>query len=101
MLTAPPAPSFTTTRFGMTSPFTKLRLDAVGWVTPVFHTVRCEPLLGKTAVTLRTTAVAPAGGTPPRPATASVRVCPGPHGVLNPPVPSRESSRRDGVMAVN
>src|SRR4051794_21472667 len=53
------------------------------------------------AVTLRTTAATSVAGTPPRPVTWRSIDPPGPAGARGAPLPSRVSSRRNGVTPTN
>src|ERR1700745_898968 len=66
---APPAPSWTTTRMGITVPGAQLRSDASGRVAPSGQTVSALGALVLATVTFRTTAwgdeAPPSGGTPP------------------------------------
>ena len=101
--TWPDEPSFTVTAFGITSPATQFKLDAVGWVAPVGHTDRYDAEVVSATVTFNTTESALAG-TPPRPPTVTVRTIPVVHGLEYPPVlpgPGRESNTRAGDNAWN
>src|SRR5690349_9779466 len=96
----PLAPILTVTAFGMVWPWTKLRLDASGLVWPAGQMVKKLGALALVTVTLRTTAVAPAG-TPPLPVTWTLRDCCPAHGELNwsgGPL-GRESRMRTGLRA--
>ena len=98
--TVPPVPTLASTRFGRVWPGATFRFDAVGTAAPVGQIVRWVAAVGKTPVTLSMTASAPAGTVVAPPATCTVRVWLAPHGELWPPVPSRESSTRFGVIDV-
>src|SRR4051794_24284843 len=66
----------------MVWPGTKLRLDAVGRWASDGYTVKKPLAVGWVAVTLITTAVAPAGTVVCPPVTATARSSPGPNGLL-------------------
>ena len=72
MLTAPAAPTATTTRFPLAVERTKLTFETTGLLTPAGHAVRYPWRDGSATVTFNTTAVAPAGTTPPMPATLTL-----------------------------
>src|SRR5947199_3425514 len=98
MSTWPPVPTGTVTALAPVNPGGKLRFDAVGRVTPVGYTVRELKPVGAVAVTLRTTAETPPGGTLPRPVTWRWSTPPWPSGpACGTPLPLRVSSRRTGL----
>ena len=74
--TWPLAPTFTTARLAAVSPVTRLRLDAVGAVSPEGNTVRYVGAVGPAPVTFSTTAATPVSGTPPRPSTVTAALVP-------------------------
>src|ERR1017187_10079934 len=89
MLTAPPVPMVTVTRFGVTVRGPKFRLEAVGrLMVPNGYTVRRLLAVPLTSVTLRTIAVAPLGmgstptGSPATPVNCTFSVAPGPNAGL-------------------
>lgn len=98
----PEDPTRAVTAFGTLWPADQLRLDAVGFVSPVGHTVRCESAVVFVTVVLVRTASASAG-TPPTPATGTLRVTAGPHGVPKRPTGAgwRESWIRAGTSGWN
>ena len=71
----PPLPNLTSTRFGIVSPATQLRLEVSGRGTPCGNTVRYPAAVVSVTVTFMTTAAA-FEGTPPWPATANINVWP-------------------------
>src|SRR5437773_49628 len=101
METRPEAPIFTTAMLARVSCGPQLRLEARG-ANPPFdgQSVRYEEPRASVIVALSTTAVA-LTGTPAMPPTVRLRVVPVPHGVVYPPVPSRESSTRIGGIVWN
>ena len=100
--TLPSDPTGTRTMLATVWPAATLTFDANGgWVAPG-HTVRYEPAVAPTAVTFNATEPAPTDGTPPRPATRTDFVAPGPSGPPPRWVPSvvgasRVSSSRCGA----
>src|SRR5258706_63997 len=100
MQTRPWASRRTLTRFGTVCPATKFRFDAFGNDASHGYTVANPAPPGWVTVTFATTAVAP-DGTPPRPVTCSVKVCPPASFPVGAPFPTRVSRIRDGVTGVN
>ena len=103
MLILPSADSLTTTRLATVWPAVKLRLEALGRAASAGWTVRWLAAVGAVVVTLRATAATPLAGTPPWPATCTVRVWPAPTAWQPPsqlPVPMRVSSTRAGLTAL-
>src|SRR6266568_6849132 len=98
-----PATNGTITRFGTVCPGIQLRLDAVGRVLPFGNTVKKPLAVWSTAVTLRTTAVTPVVGTPPKPATCTFNVVPAAsvEPALAWPLPARVSVTRVGASGTN
>src|ERR1700686_1979885 len=88
MVTWPPVPAGTVTRFARVSPAAQLRLETVAGLDPAGVTFRKLEAVVLATVTLRTTPVAPAGTVVVPPATVKVSDPPGPSGVDGPPVPS-------------
>src|SRR4051812_29715659 len=100
MLRSPPGPSCPTTRLGTVSPGTGFRFDEVGRTVPPGHTVMYVGSVALTAVRFHATAVASAG-MPNWPAWAKLQVSWAASGPVRPPVPSRVSKIRSGVIDTN
>src|SRR5882672_2465585 len=100
MLTLPPVPTPTITRFGIVSLALKFRVEAFGSATPDGNTVRNPAELGLVAVTFRTTAATPVDGTPPRPVTCRSSVWPGLSLAMGPGLVDRVSSNRAGTSGL-
>src|SRR5689334_22942157 len=96
----PPVPTFTVTAFGSVPPANQLRLDASGLGSPFGKMVRKDAAVVLVTVAFSNTASTFATGTPPTLVTATSRVVPCPHGVLNGPTLNGgglESRMRCGV----
>src|SRR6267378_7646266 len=100
MLTLPPVPIPTITRFGIVSLALKFKVEAFGVVTPVGNTVRKPAELGLVAVTFKTTAATPVDGTPPRPVTCRSSVWPAASFAIGPGLVVLVSSNRDGTKGL-
>src|SRR6185295_13093230 len=93
---APPVPTLAVTAFGMVQPDVQLRLDTVGCVCPLGHTLRYETAFVCVTVTLSSTASAESDTDPV--VTSRLRIVPATQGVLNGPTwnAGRESKMRVG-----
>src|SRR5437773_5584525 len=100
MLTWPPVPTATITRFGTVSPARKFKVELSGVARPAGNTVRKPGVLGFVAVTFKTTAETPLAGTPPRPVTWRLSVWPGLSLARGAPLPVLVSSTRDGIRGL-
>src|SRR4029078_1904071 len=98
MLICPPAPTLARTRLAIVKPAVKLWLEASGCCSPVGHTVRNSDDVGWSTVTFPAKPVTPGEGTQNLALTGTLIVWLGPTGI---PAPSRVSSTRPGVTAVN